>query len=62
MPLVAFRRYLEKSCVAFADLPEVMPELMSVWNLVRVAIGSTVPKSISGTTVEVISVFYLYWV
>ena len=54
VPLVAFRQCLEKSCVEFEDLPAVVLELLTVWNLIREAVGSTVPKAIAETAPEVV--------
>ena len=47
----------------------MLPELVSVWNLVREFIGSNIPKGVSGMSVEVIcpiflivSFFFLFFV
>ena len=59
VPLTALRRCLLKSCIELGDLPSVLPELVSVWNLVREFIGSNIPKGVSGMTVEVICPIFL---
>ena len=55
LPLTAFRACLRKGSVDFKELPAVLPELLSVWNLIREQLGATVSKAVTGSTVEVMS-------
>ena len=55
--LTNFRCCLQKGSIDFEELPGVLPELLSVWNLIREHLGSTIAKSVTGTTVEVLFVY-----
>ena len=55
LPLTAFRACLQKGSIEFKELPAVLPELLSVWNLIREQLGATVSKAVTGSTIEVMT-------